>query len=301
MRTMRTRNLRAGLLMLAAAAATALPVRAGVYFEQHVTSTGQGSGLEMNVKGWAEGDNAKILYEESNNPVMESGSYLLTTDGGKTVYLIRPAEQTYSKWDMEEAFAALGRMSEMSGGMVHLDFKDPHGKTLLSEPGGTVLGYSTTHYKWESGYTVEMKVAFMDMTNKVDTVTDAWVTKDVNDPGLFTWLRATLPSTGDPEFDQIIRQNADVVGDGIVLKMDQATTTTNKKGKQQSSTTRFVVTKLVQQNIDDSIFAMPSGYTETPLIAAAAGAEGEQQNEAPSQEKSEGPMKSLKGLFGKKK
>jgi len=290
--------------MILALAAAALPARAGIYFEQQVTSEGQGQsrGMEMNIKGWAESGKAKIVYEDSNNGIMQEGDYLLTTDGGKTVYLIRPKDQTYSKWDMAEVFGMLGRMSESSGGMLNIDFKDPHSKMISSGAGEPRLGYSTTHYKWESGYTMDMKVAFMNMSNKMDTVTDAWVTKDIYDPGLFAWLHAMVPTTGDPELDQVLRQDAKVVGDGLVLKMDQTTTTTNKKGKQHTSTTHFLVTKMVQQNVDDSIFAMPTGYTETPLIQGSGnmqGAQGNEQNDN-SKEESEGPMKSLKGLFGKK-
>lgn len=290
-----TRILGSIILVLTAA----LPARAGIYFEQQVTSEGQGDGMEMNIKGWAESGKAKIVYEESNNGIMQEGDYLLTTDGGKTVYLIRPKDQTYSKWDMAEVFGMLGRMSESTGGMLNIDVKDPHSKMISTQDGGSVLGYSTTHYKWESGYTMDMKVAFMNMSNQMDTITDAWVTKDIYDPGLFTWLRAMTPTTGDEEFDQVLRQNAQVIGDGLVLKMDQTTTTTNKKGKQRTSTTHFRVTKMEQQNVDDSMFVMPTGYTETSLFPETGTAQGNEQTDN-SKEESEGPMKSLKGLFGKK-
>lgn len=292
----RTRILGLTILVLAIAA---LPARAGIYFEQQVTSEGQGQGLQMNVKGWAEGGKAKIVYEDSNNSVMQAGDYLLTTDGGKTVYLIRPKDQTYSKWDMAEVFGMLGRLSESTGGMLNIDFKDPHSKMIQTEPGGSVLGYSTTHYKWDSGYTMDMKVAFMNMSNTMDTVSDAWVTKDIHDPGLFAWLRAMTPTTGDAELDQILRQNARIIGEGLVLKMDQTTTTTNKKGKQRTSTTHFRVTKMQQQNVDDSLFVMPSGYTETSLFPETGNPQGNEQTED-SKEESKSPMKSLKGLFGKK-
>lgn len=300
---MNHQSIRITIVLAGLALLIAWPAHAGLYFEQQVTSEGSGQGMTMQIKGWADSGKAKILYEDSNNPIMKESTYLLTLDGGKTVYLVNPEEKTYSKFDLAEVMGIMGRLNESTGGMVNFDFKDPHSKMLAEEPGERLLGHSTTHYKWESGYTMDMKVAFVNMSNRIDTISDAWVTKDVYDPGLYTWLRATPPTTGDPELDQILTQNAKMLSGGLVLKMDQTTTTTNKKGKQQTSTTHFVVTKLSQQSVDGSIFVMPAGYTETPLIPEMSATQGQeaQQGDQPKEEKPEGPMKALKGLFGKKK
>jgi Domain of unknown function (DUF4412) len=297
------RALGIGSLVLAAMLLMVLPVSAGLYFEQSVTTEGHGRGMEMKIKGWAESGKAKILYEDSNNPILHKGDYLLTLDGGKTVYLIDPEKKTYSKWSMEELFAFMNRLGQSTGGMVKIDFQDPHSQTLVTEPGGTVLGHSTTHYKWKSGFTMDMKVAFMHTRDRLDTVTDAWVTKDVFDPGLFSWLRATVPTTGDPDLDKILKTNTRVMGHGLLLKMNQTTITTNKKGKQRTSTTHFEVTKLVQENVDDSIFAMPSGYSEAPLIPEMGASPDQGDNgkgHGSQDEEHKSPMSSLKSLFGKK-
>lgn len=292
-----------GCLVLAAMLLTVVPASAGLYFEQTVSSGGQGRGMDMRIKGWAESGKAKILYEDSNNPILHKGDYLLTRDGGKTVYLVDPKNKTYSKWNMEELFAFMNQLGQSTGGMVKIDFQDPHSKTLLSEPGGAVLGYSTTHYKWESGFTMDVKVTFMHTKDSLDTVTNAWVTKDVFDPGLFAWLRATVPTTGNPNLDKILKNTSRIVGHGLLLKMDQVTTTTNKKGKQRTSTTQFEVTKLVHEDVGDSVFAMPSGYSEAPLIPEM-GASSSQRENGKGQESQDkdhkSPMSSLKGLFGKK-
>lgn len=292
-----------GCLALAGVLLTALPASAGLYFEQTVTSEGHGHGMHMKVKGWSESGKAKIVYEDSNNPILRNGDYLLTRDGGKTVFLVDPKNKTYSKWSMEELFAFMNRLSQSTGGMVKVDFQDPRSKTLLTQPGGNILGRSTTHYKWESGFTMKVKVAFMHTMDRLDTVTNAWVTKDVFDPGLFSWLRATVPTTGNPNLDKILKNNTRMVSHGLLLKMDQTTTTTNKKGRQHTSTTHFEVTKLIQENVDDSIFAMPSGYSETPLIPEMGSSQGrnEKDNGQGSQEKEhKGPTSAFKSLFGNK-
>jgi hypothetical protein len=151
---------------------------------------------------------------------------------------------------------------------------------------------------------MDVKVAFMHTRDRLDTVTSAWVTKDVFDPGLFAWLRATVPTTGNHNLDKILRNTTRIVGKGLLLKMDQTTTTTNKKGKQRTSTTHFEVTKLVQENVDDSIFAMPPGYSEVPLIpeiGASSGQNGNGTGHGAQEKEHKSPMSALKGLFGKKR
>lgn len=286
-RTWTTRSKTALTALLAAAA----PAFAGLYVEQTVTSTGEGQGMDMRVRGWADDGKVKVEYLDSNNPIMPAGSYLLTTDGGQTVYLVNPEEQTYSTWDMNQVFAFLGQMSQATGGMIQIDFKDPMSESLGSEPGGTLLGYDTTHSTWRSGYTMDMKVAFMDQSNRMETTTEAWVTDEVEYPALGIWFTAKPPTTGDPELDQVLTQSMEQI-DGMVLKLVQDTTTTDKKGRTSTSSTTMEVTTLREESIDGGIFTMPEGYTETPLLPVPAQAEGAEEG---------GPMEGLKGLFGRKK
>lgn len=280
-------------LLLAVALLWAGTAGAGLYVEQKVTSGGQGEGMDMDVRAWAEEGMLRVEYVDSNNELLPEGSYLLTRDGGQTVYLVRPAEQTYSVFSLEQIFGMLGQMQEMSGGIVDIDFKDPFSEAVEESPGGTILGHSTTRKQWRSGYTMDLKVAFMDQSNRVVTDTDAWIAPAIDDPALRVWFGAVPPGTGDPELDAVLRSGMDVY-DGMVLKLEQTTTTTNKKGRQTSSTTVMEVTELRQESPDPALFVMPENFTETPLIPEMAGMEADQGEE-------EGPMKALKGMFGRKK
>lgn len=265
-----TRTVTTSLGLAFLLAALAAPAWAGLYFEQTVNSEGAGEGMEMQVRGWADGENARIEYTESNNPILSPGSYLLTTDGGENVVLVDPEEETYSVWDLSAAFQTLSRLEEMTGGMMKIDFQDPVSESLANEPGEEILGYSTTHRRWKSGFTLQMKMGFIDRSQRQETVTDAWVTDAVDDPGLFAWLRAMPPTTGDPELDEHLASEMGQV-DGIVLRMVQETTTTNKKGRERTSTTRFEVTTLREEPVSDERFAMPEGYTEVSLVPESGG------------------------------
>ena len=273
------------ILLLVAGSATA-----GLYVEQRITSSGDGQGMEMTVRAWADGDFVRVEYVESNNPILSGGSYLLTTDGGQTVFLIRPEDKTYSMWDMAEVFALIGNLAQATAGMVRIDFRDPFSETLSDEPGGTVLGYSTQQRSWRSGFTMDMKISFMDQSNRMETLTNAWMTDEIDTDALSIWFGAQLPTTGDPELDAVLTAGLDNV-DGLVLKMEQQTTTTNKKGKQSSSSTVMEVTEIREETPDSALFVMPEDYTEAPLLPLdqAGAAEGDDA------------ANPLKGLFGRKK
>ena len=279
-------------LSLGAALAVAAPAAAGLYVEQTMSTSGQGQGMNMDVRAWVEGDSARVEYVESNNPIMPPGSYLLTNDGGQTVYLINPQERTYSVFDLNQVFAMVGQMSEASGGMVQVDFKDPESEDLGSEPGESILGYDTTVRRWRSAFTMDMKVAFMDQSNRSETVTEAWITDEIDFPVLGIWFKAQPPTSGDPELDQVILGALDQF-DGLPLRMRQESTMTDKRGRSQTTSTLTEVTAIREESVDASLFVMPEGYTETPLVPAMAGMEGQQGEE--------NPLEGLRGLFGRKK
>jgi hypothetical protein len=281
-------------IALAALLAVEKPAAAGLYVEQTVNTTGQGQGMDLDVRASVDGDSARVEYVTSNNPAMPPGSYLLTNDGGQTVYLVNPEQRTYSRFDMNEIFAMVGSMTEATGGMVQMDFRDPESESLGSEPGGAILGYDTEKRSWRSAYTIDMKVAFMDQSNRMETVTEAWVTDEIDIPALGVWFKAQPPTTGDPELDEVLTSAMEQAG-GVPLKMRQDSTTTDKRGRTTSSTTVMEVTTLREEPVDAGLFAMPEGYTEAPLIPGMAAMQGQAGDKG-----NENPMDALKGLFGRK-
>ena len=68
---------------------------------------------------------------------------------------------------------------------------------------------------------------------------------------------------------------------------------TNRKGKSQTSTSEMEVTALRIEPIDPVMFQIPADYTKAEVVPPEFG--GGEGAEA------EGPMKSLKGMFGRKK
>jgi len=287
--------------MAAAWLVVVAPVSAGKYIEQTVSSS-QG-GMNMEVRAWTDGENGKVEFTRSDSDLIPAGSYLLTSDGGQTVHLIDPAAQTFSVWDMEALFASLGQALKGAEGVIDLDFNDVHSEDLGSEPGGEMLGFDTTKESWSTGYTMDMKVVFMKQSQRLEATTEAWITDEIDNPTLGIWFAVKPPTTGDPDLDQILTQNMERI-DGTPLKIVQQSTMTDVKKKKKkaagrgaggrTTTTTMEVTAFREESVDMAVFAMPEGYTETPLIPQLSGAAGQNDEQG-------GALEGLSGMFGRKK
>ena len=274
------------------ATATATAAGAGMYYE--AVTRGEGAkGAEMadsTVKAWVDGDNAKVLFDESGNPMMEQGSYLVTRDGGKTVYLVNPKEKTYAVWDLDAIMGMAGGAMQMARGMMNMKFSEPEVEKLAEEPGGSMLGMSTTHYRYRTTYTMSMSFMGMKNQTKSEQLQDVWSTTELSEAGFGIWLRREPPKTGDEGLDRLIATEMDKIH-GVPLKsVTVMTSTDTKKGETRTTTTTTEVTKLDKVSVPSSTFEIPAGYTETQLIPT--GEEGEEGDE---------PVNPLSKLFGKKK
>lgn len=273
--------------------ALAAPASAGVYYKS-VTKSEGGPNAEMSnmtMKGWAEGDKARIEVVESGNPMTGAGTYFLTTDGGKLVYLVDPKEKTYSKWDMEAMVGMAGNAMKAARGFVSMKFSQPKVEKLLEEDGGIIVGLPTTHYRYRTSYSMEMKVMGMKQSSTVVNEEDIWSTSKLTAAVLGVWLKKEPPKFGDEQLDALVKAEMGKVH-GIPLKTVTVATTTDNKGKSQVTKTAMEVVELEMTNVPDSKFVLDPSYKETPLFGEAPG--DEEGEESPS-------SALMKMLGGKKK
>ena len=133
------------LLVLFVGVLLASPSWSGIHYTSRTYAEGENANdaASMDVEGWVDGDNAKILFTSSGNPMMGSGSYLVTTNGGSTLYLVNPQEKTYTEWDLEKMLGMAGSMMEGMGGVFKMNISDSSVETLLTEDGGSIFGMSS--------------------------------------------------------------------------------------------------------------------------------------------------------------
>jgi hypothetical protein len=269
------------MLMLAA------PSFAGVVYSAKTTGEGA-KGAEMQsstVRAWVSEGNAKVLFEASENPMTESGSYLITRDGGQTIYLVNPEDKTFAKWDLE----AMMQLASGAMKMVNLKITDPKVEKLGESLGEPIIGVPTTHYKFRTSYGMQMKFFGMSQSNTIVQDEEIWSAPSLLDAGFGIWLRKSPPKTGDDQFDALMRSEMQKMN-GFPLKRLTVTTTTDKNGKAQTTRTTMEVTEMQMVPIPASTFEIPPDYKETQLLPTGEGEEGEPGGENP-----------LAGLFGKKK
>lgn len=239
----------------------AMPALAGIHYKSRSYQEGKGASkqMDMTVEAWVDGDNAKIVFTESKNDLMGKGSYLVTTDGGKIIYLVDPKEKTYTEWDLNAMMNMFGTVMESMGGMLQMEFSDPEVEKLLEESGGTIVGLPTTHYRYRTGYAMEMKIMGMKRSQTFETVQDIWSTEELADPALGVWLKREPPSMGNAGIEKVIEAEMSKMK-GFPLKTVQETITTGQKGKQQTTTTTTEVYELDQTNISPDTFEIPADY-----------------------------------------
>ena len=288
---MRARHVIRVAAVLCLAAVVSGTAWADVYYEATTTSARaeRGSSMVMTVKAWVSGEQAKVEFTSSDNPMMAQGNYLLTKDGGKTVFLVNPKDKTYMKWDLEQMMGMAGGVMKMARGIMHMKFSDPKVEKLGEENGGTMLGLPTTHYTYRTSYSIETKIFGMHHASEVVNTEDVWATDAVSEPGMGVWLRKTPPKTGDEQLDKLVAAEVGKMK-GFPLKQVTVSVDTNSKGKSTKSTTTMEVTKIEKTSISGGTFAIPSDYKETQMAP---------ESEQGKEKGAENPMMRLFG--GKKK
>ncbi len=257
------------------AAALAAPAQAGIHYRATTkTDAAQGQGQSMEVEAWVDGDNAKVTFAESDNPILGEGTYLLTNDGGQTLYLVNPDEKTYSPFDLGAVVAGAGAMLKGMGAMVKISFSNQKVEKLGEEAGPAILGYKTTHYRFRTAYDSEIKVMGMGQSSHNETVTDTWATTELSDRGFGAWLRREPPSTGIADLDEMIANDVSKSIQGVPLKVVTVTKSKDQRGRETTATTTMEVTAMKEEAVPAAAFAMPKGYERTELVPAMPGMPG---------------------------
>ncbi|MEW5876986.1 MAG: DUF4412 domain-containing protein [Acidobacteriota bacterium] len=279
-------KLRVFILAAVALAVLAAPASSGVYYEARTTGEGKGSEAQSAIiKAWASGEKSKVLFESTGNPMMKTGDYLITTDGGQTLYMVSPKDKTYSKWDMDA-------MMQMAAGvtkMMKMEIHDAKVEKLEERPGEIVAGLPTTYYKFRTTYRQTMKFMMISQDNRVEEVHELWVAPDLVEKALGVYLRKTPPKTVSEDFNRLLTLELEKVK-GIPLKIRTVTTTQDKKGATQTTVVTMEVTKLQVMPIPDSTFEIPAGYQEVSLLPTGEGSD-----------EGEGEENPMAKLFGGKK
>src|SRR6185369_10831412 len=236
----------------------AVPCWAGLTYTA-VTRTILGSknqSGDFRVQGWVSGNHARMEFLKSELPDLQSGTYLISSDGGDTVYLVNPAEKTFTRWDVSGMIQNMANMMRTFRGEMMVRFEEPKVEKLLDEKGPSMQGLPTRHFRYRTSY----KASLGD-TETIATVMeeDIWTTSAIQEPGVKAFLDKR-PSTGDEQLDRILTAEMSKVP-GFPLKR---TTSTQTQTRKQTTVTRSEMEIVELKNVDtpEMMFSIPKGFTE---------------------------------------
>jgi hypothetical protein len=248
------------LLSMAAA-----PVWSGTYYQAKTVTDSKQGGVNTTVEAWVDGDKAKVLFTDSDQPMLGEGGYLLTKDGGRTVYFVDPDEGAYMRWDLDAMLGGLGGAMQSLGPMMKMDFTNYESEKVSEGAGPELHGLATTHYVFTSSYDMEIKVMGMGQKTHNETRNEMWTTTQLGDAGFAVWLRNSPPKTGIEGLDAYLADQVSQV-QGFPLKTIVTTTSTDeKKGRTNTTVTTNEVTTLRDEEIDPATFVLDPALKETEM------------------------------------
>ncbi len=235
----------------------ALPCMAGIRFTAETRIEGE---LQTRVNALVSGTHAKVTFLNAVPNMAGEGDYMVSPDAGKTLYLVSPTAQTYTRYDVRIMLSGMGMMVHDMRGLMKVSFESPKIEKLAEEDGGTVAGLPTRHYRYRTSYTMSMDAP---NAHKITTTIEEeiWTSTQLNDPALAVWLKKDQPTTGDDELDSMIRAEMEKV-QGFPLKRLTTTHTVDAKGVPRTTRSEMRVTELKQVEIPDLEFAIPGEYQE---------------------------------------
>ncbi|MEM6455438.1 MAG: DUF4412 domain-containing protein [Acidobacteriota bacterium] len=271
------------LLLLICLLAPAAFAGDALYYEAR-TTVEKGPG-NSTVNAWIDGERAHIAFRDSDNPMIAPGTYMVTEDGGKTLYLIDDEKKTYTPFDLEAMLQFAGNALNAIP-LTKIEITDPTVETELDEAGESMLGRDTRHVRLRTSYTMKMRIMGIRKRQMTETVQDVWLVDGFDDAALGVWLRTEPKPTGNDELDKLVKTTA-APFDGFPVKIVAETTTRNKKGRGDTVRTITEVTTLERRSADGVNFTVPRDtHTEQQMMMPGAN-----DNE-------EGGGNPLRGLFG---
>ena len=238
----------------------ALPCWAGVTYTA-VTRTILGSKNstgDFRVQGWISGKHARMDLLQSELPLLESGSFMVTSDGGDTVYLVSPKDKTYERWDMNSMVSGMADLMRSMRGEMRVKFEEPKVEKLLEENGPKMQGMPTRHFRYRTSY--KASIDMLD-SETISTVMeeDIWTTTAITEPGVKLFLDRRA-STGDAQLDHILEKEMSKVP-GFPMKRVTNTTTQTKKGTTVNRAEMEIV-EVKSLEIPEAKFRVPTGFAE---------------------------------------
>lgn len=232
-------------------------------------------------------EKARIEWIEGRNPAVPPKGYMLTRDGGLTLYMVNPEEKSYMKWDT----AAMARMAAGMSGLLNMKVKEYKVEKTLEENGPEILGYPTKHYKFVTTYSMEMSVFGMKKASSGKTEQEIWSTTKIKVPAMTAFEKmASQSMAGMGDLQKAVDAEKAKSVKGFPLK---TVTTTDSGTPQNPQIVKNImeVTEIKEGRIPAADFELPKDYKEVNMAGETDAETGAAASEDKETEKSAKPAK----------
>lgn len=227
---------------------------AGIVYSVSTRTTQENTDAVMRVRTKVEGEFARIELLEGAVGPLHAGTYMLTRDGGKTIYFVDPGNKTYGLLDRT---AMLGESGARVAEAVKVTTTAPKLEKVVDERGPKVLGLETRHGKFKTSYSITVKL-LEAYTSAIVSEDEVWWTDKLNDGAVTKWsLQDVMPQ--DPAGDALmsVERSKHV---GFPLKRTIVTRAEETDGRETVVQTTMEVTDLNVTTIPDTEFEIPKGF-----------------------------------------
>ena len=259
-----------------------LPAAADVRFESVTRSGGQNPNeqMDMTILGYTQGEVGNFYIQKSSNPFMKEGMYLHTSDGGNSMVLVDPKEETYSEWDLDEIIQMAGTVIQALGGLVKIEVENPKVELVSKGAGAPLHGLSTEVYVFETSYALLTRVMGIKQQQLVEEKSTITTTQELSNTSAGVMMRTDPPKTGT-ELDQMIEASpwGKIDGVAVAYRTDTRIVRGKKQNKVDESWSEMTVTALDRSSGGPpGGYGYPDHYTQVSMMPTAA-MTGEQPEE----------------------
>jgi len=211
-------------------------------------------GESSTAQGYADGAKFRLEPQEDN----PQGGYVISVDGGRTIYVVNPARQEYGRADMQTLMAKVMEKLKALNKQTTLQVESPKVETVLTEPGETLDGHPTRHYKLRISYS--MHFLKTDLRRSYVEYQDLWMASDIEQKGASNFLISFRP-TGDARIDGAWERELAQIP-GFPLRQVTLRTEVNEEGNSSVLRISREITKVRTGTLPTSLFVLPTGYKE---------------------------------------
>jgi len=163
-------------------------------------------------------DGAKSRVEILSGNAYDPGTYVISTNGSKTMTWVSPAKKSYVEINAAGVATAVGSVNIKVTNFKH--------DTAQLDDKPIVAGYPTVHYRLTLDYEITVNAGPVPLKQAVHTVTDRWVAPDLADVAEAFAASGSL-HTGNADLDQLIDSDTKQIN-GFPLRQRVVITVTNE-------------------------------------------------------------------------